>query len=79
VTIANPPRRVGKTGTHLQMLIKQGNTTMSCIMFNAPDEIASLTKGTEVDLAAEPQLNEYNGYVSVQLRIEDVRETGASV
>jgi single-stranded-DNA-specific exonuclease len=73
VTIANPPRRVGKTGNHLQMLVKQGNATMSCIMFNAPEEVAALTKGTEVDLAVEPQLNEYNGYVSVQLRVEDVR------
>ena len=78
VTIANPPRRVGKSGNHLQMLVKQGNATMNCIMFNAPDELAQLTKGDLVDLAVEPQLNEYNGYVSVQLRIEDLRESAAT-
>jgi single-stranded-DNA-specific exonuclease len=75
VTIASTPRRVGKTGNHLQILVRQGSATMSCIMFNAPAEIAGLSKDTQVDLAAEAQLNEYNGYVSVQLRLEDVRES----
>ncbi len=51
---------------------------MSCIMFNAPKEIEALRKGSEVDLAAEAQLNEYNGYVSVQLRVEEIREAAGS-
>jgi single-stranded-DNA-specific exonuclease len=77
VQIANPPRRVGSSGSHLQLLVKQGSSTMGCIMFNAPDAVASLPRGAMVDLAVEPQLNEYNGYVTAQLRIEDVRECEA--
>jgi single-stranded-DNA-specific exonuclease len=75
VTIASPPRRVGKGANHLQLLVRQGSATMQCIMFNAGDDVAGLKKGDPIDLAAEAQLNEYNGYVSVQLRVEDVRET----
>jgi len=68
---------VGKSGNHLQILVKQGNATMQCIMFNAEAGIEKLARGTVVDLAAEAQLNEYNGYVSVQLRVEDIREANA--
>jgi single-stranded-DNA-specific exonuclease len=74
VTIANTPKRVGKSANHLQILVRQGNATMQCIMFNAADGLEKLPKGTVVDLAAEAQLNEYNGYVSVQLCISDLRE-----
>jgi single-stranded-DNA-specific exonuclease len=76
VTLASPPRRVGKSGNHLQMLVRQGNATMQCILFNAADGLEKLEKGTVIDLAAQAQLNEYNGYVSVQLCIEDLRESG---
>jgi len=76
VTLASPPRRVGKAGNHLQMLVRQGTATMQCILFNAADGLEKLEKGTVIDLAAQAQLNEYNGYVSVQLCIEDLRESG---
>jgi single-stranded-DNA-specific exonuclease len=75
VTVASPPRRVGKAGNHLQILVKQGSSTMQCILFNASPGMEKLAKGTVVDLAAEAQLNEYNGYVSVQLCLSDLRES----
>jgi single-stranded-DNA-specific exonuclease len=74
VTLASPPRRVGKAGNHLQMLVRQGSATMQCIVFNAADGMEKLPRGTALDLAAEAQLNEYNGYVSVQLCVNDLRE-----
>jgi single-stranded-DNA-specific exonuclease len=78
VTLASPPRRVGKSASHLQLLVRQGNTTMQCIMFNATDGLETLAKGTVLDLAGEAQLNEYNGYVSVQLCVSDLREAEES-
>jgi single-stranded-DNA-specific exonuclease len=76
VQIASPPRRVGNGGNHLQILVRQGSATMGCIMFNAPEETAALPRGATVDLAAEPQLNEYNGYVTAQLKVDDLRPAG---
>jgi single-stranded-DNA-specific exonuclease len=73
VTIASAPRRVGKTAQHLQLLIRQGSATMKCIYFNAADGLNHLKAGAQIDIAAEAELNEFNGYVTVQLRIADLR------
>ena len=73
VEIAGPPRRVGKTGNHIQLQIKQNNTFMRCIAFNRADWFDHLTPGLKIDLAVEPSINEYNGYRNVELEIKDCR------
>jgi single-stranded-DNA-specific exonuclease len=73
VKVASPPRRVGKTAQHAQLVIRQGNTTIKCIVFNAGEDLDQLKPGTMIDVAGEAQLNEFNGYVSVQVRVEDWR------
>jgi single-stranded-DNA-specific exonuclease len=75
VTIATPPRRVGRTGDHLQLLIRQGEKTMKCIAFGLAGEIDRLARGTIVDLAVEPTLNDFGGRVNVELEVKDVRAT----
>jgi single-stranded-DNA-specific exonuclease len=73
--IAAPPRRVGKTGNHLQLLVRQGQTNMKAIAFNfGTDELIDRLKpGTTIDLAFEPTLNEFNGYVNVELEVKDLQ------
>jgi single-stranded-DNA-specific exonuclease len=71
-TVALPPRRVGKTGDHLQLLIKQNQTTMKCIAFGHGDLLERLTPGTTIDLAVDPCLNEFNGRTNVELQIKDI-------
>jgi single-stranded-DNA-specific exonuclease len=73
LTVAGPPRRVGKTGDHLQLYVKQGQTSMKCIAFNFGNMIDQLRTGTLVDLAIEPQINEYMGRVSVELEVKDLQ------
>jgi single-stranded-DNA-specific exonuclease len=73
VELAGPPRRVGKRAAHVQVRVKQGGTMLSCIAFNADAAWDDLRAGQRLDLAVEPQFNEYNGHVSVQLRVEDAR------
>jgi single-stranded-DNA-specific exonuclease len=73
VTLSAPPRRVGKTGDHLQLHVRQGSAIMKCIAFGAGDLIDRLTPGTTIDLAVEPQLNEFNGRVSVELEVKDLQ------
>jgi single-stranded-DNA-specific exonuclease len=73
LTIAGPPRRVGKTGDHLQLYVKQGAASMKCIAFNFGGMIEQLRTGTVVDLAVEPQINEYLGRSSVELEVKDLR------
>lgn len=75
LTLAGPPRRVGKSGDHLQLLVRQGQATMKCIAFNAGHWFDRLQSGACLDIAAEPTLNQYNGRLSVELEVKDLRLT----
>jgi len=70
-TVAGPARRVGKTGDHLQLTVKQNRRTMRCIAFGAGDLIDRLTPDTALRLAVEPSINEFNGRRNVELAVKD--------
>ena len=70
-TVAAPPRRVGKTGDHLQLLVKQNGRTIRCIAFGAGELIDRLAPDTAVSLAVEPSINEFNGRRNVELTVKD--------
>lgn len=72
VELASAPRRVGRTGDHLQLLIRQGGRAMKCIAFNAGALADRLRPGTFIDLAVQPQVNEFQGRRSVELEVRDV-------
>jgi single-stranded-DNA-specific exonuclease len=71
--IAGPPRRVGKTGNHLQLFVRQGGVNMRAIAFGAGELFDRLQPGVRVDVAFEPTLNEFNGFSSVELEVKDVQ------
>ena len=73
LTLAAVPRRVGKTGDHLQLFVRQGNAAMKCIAFNRGELFDRLQPGVTLDLAVEPQINEFNGRVSVELDVKDLQ------
>jgi single-stranded-DNA-specific exonuclease len=73
LTIAGQPRRVGKSGDHLQLYVKQGNASMKCIAFNYGKMMDELGTGTKIDLAVEAQINEYMGRKSVELEVKDLQ------
>lgn len=64
---------VGKTGDHLQLRIRQGNTMMKCIAFKFGRMAGQLRRGMHLDLAVEPTINTYNGYTNVELDVKDLR------
>jgi single-stranded-DNA-specific exonuclease len=71
--IAATPRRVGKTGDHLQIQVRQGNSVMKAIAFNYGAMFDRLQQGTRIDLAVEPTINEFNGYTNVELAVKDLQ------
>jgi len=73
LSVCAPPRRVGKSGDHLQLLVKQNNRSIKCIAFNSAGLIDRLAPGASLDLAVEPCVNEFNGRSSVELDIKDFR------
>ena len=75
VEVSAPPRRVGKTGDHLQLHVRQDGQFIKCIAFGLGELADRLKVGTKIDLAAEPTLNEYNGNVTAELEVKDVQFT----
>jgi single-stranded-DNA-specific exonuclease len=73
VEISAPPRRVGKTGDHLQLHVRQNGQFIKCIAFGYGELFDHLKVGTRIDLAVEPTINEYNGNTNVELEVKDLQ------
>jgi single-stranded-DNA-specific exonuclease len=71
--VAAAPKRVGKTGDHLQLQLRQDKRMIKCIGFGFGKLEDQLRVGTFVDLAGEPTINEWNGRVSVELEVKDLQ------
>ena len=60
-------------GKHMRMRLKNGRTGINAIYFSANPETASIRQGDVVDVAFNPQINEFRGERSVQMNILDIR------
>ncbi len=60
-------------GRHMRLRLRQGRFTVNAIYFSATPETASIQVGDMVDVAFNPQINEFRGERSVQLNILDIR------
>jgi single-stranded-DNA-specific exonuclease len=63
-----PPQRMGKEQQHVKFRVTDGFRMLEAVWFNCGD--APLPK-VRFDLAFTPQINEFNGRKSVQLKIAD--------
>lgn len=71
----SPPQRIGRDQQHARLKVTDGRSVLDAIIWNV--EADSLPGGS-FDLAFTPQVNEYNGRRSVQLKVLDWRPTTAS-
>jgi single-stranded-DNA-specific exonuclease len=74
VRTVGPPRRVGRDGAHLKMVLAGGGSQMDAIAFNAGTR--EVPEGP-LDLLFELDRNDFNGYRSLQLRVRDWRPAAA--
>ncbi|HVM49698.1 MAG TPA: single-stranded-DNA-specific exonuclease RecJ [Candidatus Acidoferrum sp.] len=68
LTLQRPPRRMGSAGQHLKLWFTDGDATCEAVWWGAGNE--PLPAG-RFDVAFSPQLNEYNGRRTVQLKVLD--------
>ncbi|MDB5328261.1 MAG: recJ, partial [Phycisphaerales bacterium] len=74
VVLTAPPKRIGKTGDHLVLAVhKNGGKPMKAIAFGAADWADKLSEGDTVHLCVQPQINEFNGWRSVELEVKDLQ------
>jgi single-stranded-DNA-specific exonuclease len=71
VRIRNEPRVVGKTGEHLKLWLTDGGNSFDAIGFGMGKR--EFKAGDAVDIVFAPEINEYEGRRSVQLKLQDVQ------
>lgn len=60
-------------GKHAKLTVQKSGRNFDCIYFNHPAEELGVYEGDVVDVAFEPQVNEYRGWRNVQLHIFDIK------
>ncbi len=65
-------------GRHTRLRLRSGRFSFSAIFFSATPESASIQPGDLVDVAFNPQINEFRGERSVQLNLLDIRPSCAA-
>jgi len=73
VRIAAPPKRVGATGSHLQLTIRHpGGGSSRCIAFKMGDLEPELPVGAVVDLVVEVRLGTWQGRKQTEVHVIDI-------
>ncbi|MCL2046318.1 MAG: single-stranded-DNA-specific exonuclease RecJ [Oscillospiraceae bacterium] len=62
-------------GKHTRLSIEKSGVSMDCIYFSMPAENLNVNVGMLVDIAFEPQINEFRGRTTVQLHILDIKQS----
>jgi single-stranded-DNA-specific exonuclease len=65
-------------GRHMRLRLRSGRHNIGAIYFSATPETASIAQGDLVDVAFNPQINEFRGERSVQMNIIDIRPACAA-
>lgn len=63
-------RLMGENKDHLRLTVQSGTCEFNCIRWQQGD--IPLVAGDTLDVAFHPQINEYNGNISVQLIVDDI-------
>ena len=63
-------------GKHTRIRLEKTGRSLDCIYFSMPSEDLGVSEGMLVDVAFEPQINEFRGRTSVQLHVLDIRRSG---
>ena len=61
---------MGSDNSHLKLTVSSGGNELTAIWWKHGD--VTLEKGDNLDLAFHPQINEFNGNISVQMIVDDV-------
>ena len=70
--VASAIQSIG-AGKHTRLRIRKSGHMLDCVFFSVSAEDLGVSEGELVDVAFEPQINEYRGRSSVQLQLLDIR------
>jgi len=62
-------------GKHSRLRLEKWGRSLDCIFFSMPPKDLGVREGMAIDVAFEPQINDYRGRKNVQLNLLDIRES----
>ncbi|OGG05037.1 single-stranded-DNA-specific exonuclease RecJ [Candidatus Gottesmanbacteria bacterium RBG_16_52_11] len=68
-------RKVGTDGRHLKLSVDDGSRVIDAIAFGFGGLYGSMEPGNSMDLAYTLDMNEWNGFRKLQLKVKDIRLT----
>jgi single-stranded-DNA-specific exonuclease len=75
--LAEDPRPVGATKTHVQFRLEQEGKVVKGIGFSMAARVKTLREGDLVSIAFEPTINEFAGRRTVEVEVKDIKLTGS--
>ncbi|HET6572998.1 MAG TPA: single-stranded-DNA-specific exonuclease RecJ [Fimbriiglobus sp.] len=74
LAVEGVPRRIGTGERHLSFRVRQGGTTVRAVAWGMGDRLDELmSAGGGCCLAFTPRVNEWNGYRSVEMQVDDLQ------
>ena len=70
--VLGAPKRMGRTGQTVSMILRQGEQSLRAVGFGMGDLADHLAAIRTVDVAGRPSLNTFNGRTTVELHLSDV-------
>lgn len=71
--VAGSPKVMGKSGTHLQMIVSQGGASIRAVGWGMAERADELRSAASIDLAFTVQENTWQGRSNAELIVKDVR------
>ena len=73
LSLQRPPNLIGKDKNHLKLFVTDGRQTVEAVGWRMSDYFIALkNKNIRLDLAFEPEINEWNDTRRLQLKIDDL-------
>lgn len=66
---------VGKKGEHLQFPVQHGDKKVQAIAFRFGEHLDKINPETEYDIAFNLEINEWNGWKKLQMRVVDLKQS----
>ena len=63
------------SGLHSRLKVEKSGVNLDCIYFAMPSDELDVCEGMQVDVAFEPQINDFRGRSNVQLQVFDIKES----
>lgn len=76
VMLDEPGQRLGKTGQHLKLFLRQNGRNIAAVGWNMGDMADDLPRGVHLDVAFEPRISTWNGMKRAEMTIRDLRVHG---